>query len=64
MLPAPKTGGLYKTHGPYALRFCSGLSVPCTSGGRGRVSFLMESPPNFGVPRPPQWSRVRIRGKP
>jgi len=34
-LPAQKAGGLYDTHGGKALRFCSGLSVPCFSGQRG-----------------------------
>ena len=42
-LPALKTGGLYKSNFVFALRFCRGLSVPCTSGRRGHVLFQIES---------------------
>src|SRR6267143_5238145 len=44
-LPAPTTGGLYKTNRRQRGRSCRGLSVPCFPGRRGHVSFETESPP-------------------
>ncbi len=43
-LPAPRTGGLYKTNRQQRGRFCSGLSVLLFRGGDG-TSFQTESLP-------------------
>jgi hypothetical protein len=48
-LPAPRTGGLYKNNCHQQGRFCRGLSVPCSSGRRGHVSFQNESPLGCGT---------------
>src|SRR6267142_1325457 len=44
-LPAPTTGGLYKTNRRQRGRSCRGLSAPRFSGRRGHVSFETESSP-------------------
>jgi hypothetical protein len=51
-LPVQKTGGVYKTNSTDALRFCSGLYVPCTSG-RGDVPLPIDSlrAAKFSCPR-------------
>src|SRR5882672_3562076 len=44
-LPAPKTGGPYKTNRRQRGRSCRELSAPRFSGRRGHISFQTESPP-------------------
>jgi hypothetical protein len=42
-LPTQNSGGLYKHNRAFALRFCRGLSVPCSSGRTGHFSFQIET---------------------
>src|SRR5882672_3277657 len=48
-LPAPSAGGLYKIKCHQQGRFCRGLSVPCSSGRRGHVSFQSAPAPECNI---------------
>ncbi len=47
-MPAPRAGGLYKINCHRQGQFCRGLSVACSPGRSGHISFQTELPFRIG----------------